>query len=70
MKQRHKVERELSIGEEIGWSRNMEVAKVNTKLAAMNRKFWRIHGVASLAHIMFFATLIMHSCYLAGKINL
>ncbi|XP_059435424.1 uncharacterized protein LOC132168453 [Corylus avellana] len=70
MKQRHKVERELSIGEEIGLSKNMEVAKVNTKLAAMNRKFRSIHGVAALAQIFFFATLIMHSWYLAGKINL
>ncbi|GLT70245.1 hypothetical protein SLA2020_423390 [Shorea laevis] len=70
MKQRHKVERELSIGEEIGLSKNTEVAKVNTKLAAMNRKFRMIHGVASLAHIMFFVSLIMHSWYLAGKINL
>jgi hypothetical protein len=64
------VEKELSIGEEIGWSKNMEVAKVNTKLAAVNKKFRMIHGVASLAHIMFFATLFMHSWYLAGKINL
>ena len=38
MKQRHKVEREQNIGEEIGWSKNKEVAKVNPKLAAMNKK--------------------------------
>ncbi|XP_059435367.1 uncharacterized protein LOC132168401 [Corylus avellana] len=67
MKKRHKVERELCIGEEIGWSKNTEVAMVNTKLAAVNRKFRMIHGVASLAHVMFFATLIMHSWHLAGN---
>ncbi|EXB59332.1 hypothetical protein L484_001912 [Morus notabilis] len=70
MKQRHKVEREQNIGDEIGWSKNVEVAKVNPKLAAMNKKFGMIHGLSSLANIMSFGSLAMHSWYLAGKINL
>ncbi|GKU86990.1 hypothetical protein SLEP1_g1453 [Rubroshorea leprosula] len=70
MKQRHKVEREENIGEETGWSKNREVAKVNPKLAAMNKKFGMIHGLSSLANIMAFGSLAMHSWYLAGKLNL
>ncbi|KAJ6798763.1 transmembrane protein 205-like [Iris pallida] len=70
MKKRHKVERELSIGEEVGWSKNMEVAKANPKLAAMNKKFGMIHGLSSLANILSFGSLAMHSWYLAGKIQL
>ncbi|KAL4038902.1 hypothetical protein IC575_002539 [Cucumis melo] len=70
MKQRHKVERESNIGEEVGWSKNVEVAKVNPKLAAMNKKFGMIHGLSSLANILAFGSLAMHSWYLAGKLNL
>ncbi|KAL5996340.1 hypothetical protein ACLOJK_026417 [Asimina triloba] len=70
MKQRHKVEREEKIGDEVGWTKNMEVAKVNPKLAAMNKKFGMIHGLSSLANIMSFGSLAMHSWFLAGKIQL
>ncbi|XP_028781941.1 transmembrane protein 205 [Neltuma alba] len=70
MRQRHKVERENNIGEEIGWSKNVEVAKKNPKLAAMNKKFGMIHGLSSLANIMSFGGLAMHSWYLAGKMDL
>ncbi|XP_009339789.1 transmembrane protein 205 [Pyrus x bretschneideri] len=70
MKQRHKVEREQNIGEEVGWSKNMQVAKENPKLAAMNKKFGMIHGLSSLANILAFGSLAMHSWYLAGKLNL
>ncbi|CAM8928078.1 unnamed protein product [Rhodiola kirilowii] len=70
MKQRHKIEREQNIGEEVGWSKNREVAKKNPKLAAMNKKFGMIHGLSSLANIMAFGSLAMHSWYFAGKINL
>ncbi|KAJ0112982.1 hypothetical protein Patl1_00906 [Pistacia atlantica] len=70
MKQRHKVEREENIGDEVGWTKNREVAKVNPKLAAMNKKFGMIHGLSSLANIMSFGSLAMHSWYLAGKIDL
>ncbi|KAJ1402418.1 hypothetical protein SESBI_28110 [Sesbania bispinosa] len=61
MKQRHKVERENNIGEEVGWSKNVEVAKTNPKLAAMNKKFGMIHGLSSLANIMSFGSLAIHS---------
>ncbi|KDP28239.1 hypothetical protein JCGZ_14010 [Jatropha curcas] len=70
MRQRHKVEREENIGTEVGWSKNQEAAKTNPKLAAMNKKFGMIHGFSSLANIMSFGGLAMHSWYLAGKLNL
>ncbi|XWS36112.1 hypothetical protein CRYUN_Cryun20dG0056300 [Craigia yunnanensis] len=70
MKHRHKVEKEQNIGDEIGWSKNQEAAKTNPKLAAMNKKFGMIHGLSSLANIMSFGSLAMHSWYLAGMLNL
>ncbi|KAH9608872.1 hypothetical protein KSS87_002361 [Heliosperma pusillum] len=70
MKQRHKVERENNVGEEVGWSKNKEVAKSNPQLASMNKKFGMIHGLSSLANIFAFGCLAMHSWYLAGKLNL
>ncbi|XP_019223400.1 PREDICTED: transmembrane protein 205-like [Nicotiana attenuata] len=70
MKERHKIEREANIGEEVGWTKNQEVAKANPKLAAMNKKFGMIHGLSSLANIFSFGCLAMHSWYLAGKLNL
>lgn len=70
MKQRHKVERESNIGEEVGWTKNVEVAKKNPTLASMNKKFGVIHGLSSLANIISFGSLAMHSWYLAGKIDL
>ncbi|CAN6329398.1 unnamed protein product [Urochloa humidicola] len=70
MKKRHKIERDLSIGEEVGWTKNHQVAKSNPTLAAMNKKFGMIHGLSSLANIMSFGSLAMHSWYLASKIEL
>ena len=70
MKKRHKIERDLSIGEEVGWSKNQQVAKSNPTLAAMNKKFGMIHGLSSLANIMSFGSLAMHSWYLASKLEL
>ncbi|ESQ43819.1 hypothetical protein EUTSA_v10006236mg [Eutrema salsugineum] len=70
MKQRHKVERENNIGDEVGWSKNREKAKTIPKLAAMNKKFGMIHGLSSLANIFSFGSLAMHSWYLAGKMDL
>ena len=64
------MERENSIGEEVGWSKNVEVAKKNPKLAKMNKKFGMIHGLSSLANIMSFGSLAIHSWYLAGKLDL
>ncbi|XP_075491592.1 uncharacterized protein LOC142529823 [Primulina tabacum] len=69
MKERHKMEREANIGEEVGWTKNQEVAKKNPKLASMNKKFGMIHGLSSLANIMSFGSLAIHSWYLAGKIS-
>lgn len=68
MKKRHKVEREANIGDEVGWTKNQATAKVNPQLAAMNKKFGMIHGLSSLANILSFGCLAMHSWYLAGKI--
>ena len=70
MKKRHKVEREQNIGEEVGWSKNREAAKANPELAALNKKFGMIHGLSSLANILSFGCLSMHSWYLAGKLDL
>ncbi|KAI4987483.1 hypothetical protein ZWY2020_020283 [Hordeum vulgare] len=70
MKKRHKIERELSIGDEVGWSKNVKTAKSNPTLAAMNKKFGMIHGLSSLANIMSFGSLAMHSWYLASKLEL
>nr|AHF21581.1 late embryogenesis abundant protein [Tamarix hispida] len=70
MKQRHKVEKANKIGDEVGWSKNQEAAKTNPQLATMNKKFGMIHGLSSLANILSFGCLAMHSWYLASKINL
>uniref|UniRef100_M8B7V4 TMEM205-like domain-containing protein n=1 Tax=Aegilops tauschii TaxID=37682 RepID=M8B7V4_AEGTA len=70
MKKRHKIERELSIGDEVGWSKNVKTAKSNPTLAAMNKKFGMIHGLSSLANILSFGSLAMHSWYLASKLEL
>ncbi|CAD5183100.1 uncharacterized protein LOC135633024 [Musa acuminata AAA Group] len=69
MKKRHKIERDLGIGEEVGGSKNLEAAKTNPQLAAMNKKFGMIHGLSSLANIMAFGSLAIHSWYLAGKLH-
>lgn len=70
MKQRHKIERESNIGEEVGWTKSQEVAKKNPKLLVMNKKFGMIHGLSSLTTIMSFGSLAILSWYLAGKIDL
>ncbi|KAL6654285.1 hypothetical protein ACP70R_007750 [Stipagrostis hirtigluma subsp. patula] len=70
MMKRHKIEKDLGIGSEIGYSRNPEFAKTNPALAAMNRKFGRIHSLSSLANILAFGSLAMHSWYLASKLDL
>ncbi|KAL0371517.1 UNVERIFIED_CONTAM: Transmembrane protein [Sesamum angustifolium] len=67
MKQRHKIEREANIGEEVGWTKNQEVAKKNPKLASMNKKFGMIHGLSSLANILSFGSLAIHSCSVDDK---
>lgn len=68
MRERHKVEREESIGHEVGLSKNKEAAKRNPKLAELNRKFGMIHGLSSLANLFSFGGFAVHSWYLAGKL--
>lgn len=70
MKMRHKIEREENIGEEVGMSKNKEVAKRNTKLAEANKKFGMLHGLSSLANLLSFGGLVMHSWYLASHLLL
>ncbi|KAG6516775.1 transmembrane protein 205-like [Zingiber officinale] len=69
MKKRHKVERDINIGDEVGISKNMEAAKSNAKLKSMNKKFGMIHGLSSLANLMAFGSLAIHSWYLADKLR-
>ncbi|KAL6907819.1 hypothetical protein ACP4OV_001989 [Aristida adscensionis] len=70
MVKRHKIEKDLGIGSEIGYSKNPEMAKKSPALAAMNKKFGMIHGLSSLANLVAFGTLAMHSWYLAAKLDL
>ncbi|PUZ45776.1 hypothetical protein GQ55_8G251700 [Panicum hallii var. hallii] len=70
MMKRHKMEKDLGIGTEVGYSKNAETAKRSPALAAMNRKFGMIHGLSSLANIMSFGSLAMHSWYLSSKLDL
>ncbi|WVZ49773.1 hypothetical protein U9M48_001102, partial [Paspalum notatum var. saurae] len=70
MMKRHKMEKDLGIGTEVGYSKNAETAKKSPALAAMNRKFGMIHGLSSLANIMAFGSLAMRSWYLSSKLDL
>lgn len=70
MMRRHKIEKDLDIGSEVGFSKNAEVARTSPTLAAMNKKFGMIHGLSSLANIMAFGSLAMHSWYLASKLQI
>ncbi|TVU12259.1 hypothetical protein EJB05_45894, partial [Eragrostis curvula] len=70
MMKRQKMEKDLGVGSEVGYSRNAEVAKKSPALAAMNRKFRMIHVLSSLASVMSFGSLAIHSRYLASKLDL
>lgn len=71
MKEKHRAERALSIGQEVGLSwKSLEAAKVNPKLAEATNRFFMHHGFAAAAIVLYFVSLIMHSCYLADKLNL
>ncbi|CAL4986034.1 unnamed protein product [Urochloa decumbens] len=70
MMKRHKMEKDLGIGTEVGYSKNAETARRSPALAAMNRKFGMIHGLSSLANILSFGSLAMHSWYLSSKLDL
>jgi hypothetical protein len=52
MKKRHKIERDLSIGEEGEWPKNQQVDE---------QVVWDDRGLSSLANIMSFGSLAMHS---------
>nr|GME09858.1 transmembrane protein 205 [Ipomoea batatas] len=69
MKQRHKIERESNIGDEVGWTKNQEVAKVNPKLAAHEQEIRNDSWTLFSCEYRVFCCLAMHSWYLAGKIN-
>ncbi|KAJ1276767.1 hypothetical protein BS78_05G240200 [Paspalum vaginatum] len=70
MTKRYKMEKDLGIGTEVGYSRNSEMAKKSPALAAMNREFRMIHGLSTLASIMAFGSLAIHSWYLSSKLDL
>ncbi|CAN6226617.1 unnamed protein product [Urochloa humidicola] len=70
MMKRYKIEKDLGIGSEVGYSKNKDMAKRNPALAAMNRKFGMIHVLSSLASLMSFGSLAMHSWYLSSKLDL
>jgi hypothetical protein len=68
MRERHKIEREESIGDEVGLTKNKEVAKRNPKLAKINKQFGIVHGLSSLANLLSFGGFAIHSWYLANKL--
>lgn len=70
MKERHRIEKEENVGTEIGWSKNLEAAKKNPELAAINKKFGMVHGSSSLANLLFVGCLAFHSWYLASRMLL
>ncbi|KAJ1276749.1 hypothetical protein BS78_05G238800 [Paspalum vaginatum] len=70
MKKKYKMEKDLGIGTEVGYSRNVEMAKKSPALAAMNQKFRMIHVLSTLASIMAFGSLAIHSWYLSSKLDL
>lgn len=70
MRQRHKIEKDEGIGAEVGWSKNVEVAKSNPDLARINKTFGMVHGFSSLANIFCFGGLAFHSWYIASRMVL
>ncbi|KAG0554511.1 hypothetical protein M758_12G100600 [Ceratodon purpureus] len=70
MKQRHKIEKDEGIGNEVGRSMNLEAAKKNPELAKINKTFGMVHGFSSLANIFCFGGLAFHSWYIASRMVL
>lgn len=70
MKERHRIEKEAGIGNEIGLSKNREVAKTNPELAAVNRRFGMWHGMSSLANLVCLIGLAAHLYYLSAMLPL
>ncbi|CAN6373493.1 unnamed protein product [Urochloa humidicola] len=70
MMKRYRIEMDLGIGIEVGYSKNEEMVKWSAALAAMKWKFGMIHTLSSQANLMSFGSLAMHSWYLSSKLNL
>ncbi|CAN6173972.1 unnamed protein product [Urochloa humidicola] len=61
MMKRYKIETDLGVGSEVGYSKNKEMVKWSPAPTAMNWKFGMIHTLSSLASLMSFGSLAMHS---------
>ena len=70
MKNRHKIEKEIGIGSEIGGEKNREAAKTNEVLRKANKNFGALHGLSSLANLASLGGVGVHLWYLSQKINL
>ncbi|KAJ1255339.1 hypothetical protein BS78_K263800 [Paspalum vaginatum] len=58
MKKKYKVEKDLGIGTEVGYSRNVEMAKKSPALAAMNPWTW-VRLLSCNWHVLFYATTLV-----------
>ena len=70
MKERHKIEKEVGIGSEIGGEKNRELAKSNEMLRKANKKFGMLHGLSSLANLFSLGGIGVHLWYLSQKLSL
>ncbi|CAI5950651.1 unnamed protein product [Closterium sp. NIES-65] len=68
MRERHRVEKEAGIGQEVGLSRNREVARTNKELAAVNRRFGMWHGMSSLSNLVALCSLGANAWFLAQQL--
>ncbi|GJP36655.1 hypothetical protein CLOM_g21140 [Closterium sp. NIES-68] len=68
MQERHRIEKEAGIGEEVGLSRNREVARTNKELAAVNRRFGMWHGMSSLSNLVALCSLGAHAWFLSQQL--
>ncbi|KAK3136759.1 hypothetical protein QOZ80_5BG0442010 [Eleusine coracana subsp. coracana] len=73
MQERHKVERNLSIGSQSfldGWRSNAEAARSSAALAMANQRFRVVHILSGMATLASATGLAAHTWYLAGKLVL
>ncbi|CAI5489021.1 unnamed protein product, partial [Closterium sp. Naga37s-1] len=68
MRERHRIEKEAGIGQEVGLSRNREVARTNKELAAVNRRFGMWHGMSSLSNLAALCSLGANAWFLAQQL--
>ncbi|CAI5521938.1 unnamed protein product [Closterium sp. Naga37s-1] len=68
MRERHRIEKEAGIGQEVGLSRNREVARTNKELAAVNRRFGMWHGMSSLSNLVALCSLGANAWFLAQQL--